>query len=325
MRRAALLLSLIVASAAWLLAAPKLSFELAVLRRDGIMIPFAAYSGHDWSAPWPPSDTSAPLPIGLNDVPKKWWGPVSPASTWTAWMIADESSRPLKIEKPQQVRVFCGGHLGVKTDYAGEPVDEREPSVPKDALVVGGSGDLKVEPIIQVSVLAPAVTDDILKTITEEFNREESLAAASFTNWGHPYSMDQRAAIPIQLESIYRFHERSQRDGEWVATYVEAIRRFPARASDRDCGLITWVRGWIIDRKGQKPDMHLSAKVTYCDREGVSFMQPLGHLSVDGENYWVYQMSSWRDEVYSVALMRPDEVRPILNVSGGGCPKAPVK
>jgi hypothetical protein len=40
-----------------------------------------------------------------------------------------------------------------------------------------------------------------------------------------------------------------------------------------------------------------------------------------GENYWVYQMSSWRDEVYTVALMRPDEVRPVVTVFGGGCPK----
>ncbi|HLJ56950.1 MAG TPA: hypothetical protein VKT77_18060 [Chthonomonadaceae bacterium] len=318
-------MSLIVASAAWLLAAPKVSFELGVLRRDGIMIPFAAYSGHDWSAPWPPSDTSAPLPIGLGDVPKKWWGPAEPGAAWTAWMLADGSSRPLKLEKPQQVRVFCGGHIGLKTDYPGEPIDEREPSVAKDALVVGGSGAVPVQPIIQVSVLAQAVSGEIVKTIAEQFNKEETLAAASFTNWWHPYSTEQREAIPIELEAIYRFREKTVRDGEWVATYVEAIRRYPAGPRDRDCGLITWGNGWIIEREGKKPEIHLTAKVTYCDREGVSFMQPLGHLSVDGDNYWVYQMSSWRDEVYTVARMRPDEVRPILHVFGGECPKAPVK
>ena len=50
-------------------------------------------------------------------------------------------------------------------------------------------------------------------------------------------------------------------------------------------------------------------------------MLPLGHLSVDGENYWVYQMSSWRDEEYTVARMHPDEARPVVSFFGGGCPK----
>jgi hypothetical protein len=290
------------------------------------MVPFAAFSGHEWSAPWPTSDTGVPLPIGLADVPKKWWGPAGPAAPWTAWMVMDGSHRPLKIEKPAQLRVFCGGHIALKTDYAGEPVDPREPSVPKDGLAIAGSGDeVTVEPVLQVSVVAPTVADLLIKTIKDDFNKAETEAATHFTNWVHPYSKTEREAMPIQLETLYRAREKTPRDGQWLVSYIEAIRRFPAGPFDRDCGLITWVRGWIIERDGKKPEMHLNAKVTYCDREGVSFMQPLGRLNVDGESYWVYQMSSWRDEIYTVALMRPDEVRPVLNVFGGGCPKDPVK
>jgi hypothetical protein len=323
-RRAVVLFSLIVSSAAWLPAAARLNFTLAVLRRDGIMIPFAAFNGHDWTAPWPTSDTAGPLPIGLDDVPKKWWGPAGPSATWTAWMVADGSSRPLKIAKLEQFRVFCGGHIGLRTDYTGEPVDEREPSVAKDALVVGSTGDkIDVEPILQVSVLAP-VAETVVKAITDDFNKAEAEAATHFTNWVHPYSKTERAAMPSTLEALYRSREKATH-GEWVVTYVEAIRRFPAGPFDRDCGLITWARGWIVERDEKKPEIHLTAKVTYCDREGVSFMQPLGQLTVDGESYWVYQMSSWRDEIYTVAHMRPEEVRPVLNVFGGGCPKDAVK
>ena len=326
MRRGAVLVSLILASAVWLPAAPKLNFELAVLRRDGILVPFAAFNGHEWSAPWPASDTAVPLPIGLDDVPKKWWGPAAPPASWTAWMILDGSERPLKLERPAQVRVFCGGHIGVKTDYVGEPVDEREPSVLKDALAVAASGDqVPVQPILQVSVIAPTIADPVLKTIGDDFNKAEAEATAHFTNWVHPYSRKEREALPIQLEALYRFQEKAPQHGEWLVSYVEAIRRFPAGAFDRDCGLITWVRGWVIERDGRKPEVHLTAKVTYCDREGVSFMQPLGHLTIDGENYWVYQMSSWRDEVYTIAHMSPEEVRPVLNVFGGECPKNAVK
>lgn len=325
MPRGVVPLLLVVSSAALLGAAPRSSFELAVLRRDGIMIPFAAFNGREWSTPWPTSDTNVPLPIGLDDVPKKWWGPVDPRAPWTASIIADGTKRPLKVEKPQQVRVFCGGHLGLQTDYTGGTVDTSEPSVPKDALAIAGGGaDVAVDPIIEVSVLAPDAAR-VVRTITDDFNTEERKGIRQFTNWVHPYSSGERAAMPIHLEALYRFRERTPGDGDWLVTYVEAIRRFPAGPFDRECGLITWARGWVIERESKKPEIHLTARVTYCDREGVSFMQPLGHLSMGGENYWVYQMSSWRDEVYTVARMRPDEVRPIVNVFGGGCPKDAVR
>jgi hypothetical protein len=324
-RPGAVLLSLIVSSAALIPAAPKLNFDLAVLRRDGIMVPFVAFNGHEWSAPWPTSDDNVTLPIALDDVPKKWWGSVPSSAAWTAWMVSDGSHQPLKLEKPAQVRVFCGGHIGVKTNYTGESVDERAPSVPKDALVVGASADaMVVDPILPISLYAPDAAR-LVKTITDDFNKQESEAATRFTNWVHPYSKRDREAMPIELEAFYRVHEKTPSHGDWIVTYVEAIRRFPAGPYDKDCGLITWVRGWMIEQEGKKPDMHLTAKVTYCDREGVAFMQPLGHLSIDGEAYWVYQMSSWRDEIYTVARVRPDEVRPIMNVFGGGCPKDAMK
>jgi hypothetical protein len=61
--------------------------------------------------------------------------------------------------------------------------------------------------------------------------------------------------------------------------------------------------------------------VTYCDRAGASFMQPLGEITVDDDIYWVFQMSSWRDEAYTVTRVRPDEVKPVVIVGGGDCPR----
>jgi hypothetical protein len=308
------LAALVVSTAALLPAAPKLTFSLGVLRRDGILIPFASFNGHDWSTPWPTSDTGVSLPIGLQDVPKSWWGPTGPAV-----MVADGSRRPLRLEKPAQVRVFCGGRVGLATDYTGgEPVDPREPTVAKDALAI--AGDVTVAPINMISLYTPDAAR-LVAAMTKEFNAQEKIAATQFTNWVHPYDAAERALVPIELEAFYRTREKTPRHGEWVLSYVEAIRRFPATPHEQGCGLITWVRGWVIERPGQTPDLHLTARVTYCDREGVAFMQPFGEISLDGENYWIYQMSSWRDEIYAIVRVRPDEVRPIVNVFGGGCPK----
>ena len=53
----------------------------------------------------------------------------------------------------------------------------------------------------------------------------------------------------------------------------------------------------------------LGARVTYCDRAEVTFMLPLGRLHVDKDIYWVYQLSSWRDELYGIARVSDDAVR----------------
>jgi hypothetical protein len=297
----------------------KPAFSLGILRRDGVLLPFAAFNGRDWTIPWPDSD-SGQLPINLDDVPKKWWGPVPPGAPWTALMTEDGTRRPLKIEKPQQVRVFCDGRLGLLTDYKGEAVDSRAPGIPKDGLAAASEPDpLPLQPIVDVSLVSPDATN-LVKSMTPAFNKQEKVAAEKFLNWGHPYSAEERTALPIELEAMYRFHEQTPR-GEWLLSFIEAIRRFPARPEDNGCGLITFVHGWVVQLPGIKPEFYLSATVTYCDREGVAFMLPLGHLSAVGENYWVYQMSSWRDEEYTVARVRPDEVRPVVSFFGGGCPK----
>ncbi|HEY2432015.1 MAG TPA: hypothetical protein VGI12_05005 [Vicinamibacterales bacterium] len=293
----------------------KSAFGLAVLRRDGVMIPFAAWNGRAWSTDWPGPGASVDLPISIADVPKRWWGAPGPAVHWTAWL--EDRPQPLALERPQQVPVFCGTHLGVKTDYRSSGADPRVPTVAKDGLAI--AGDATLLPIVNVSVHTEDAKQ-IVAAITDDFNREESTAATHFVNWQHPYGDVARREYPIELEAFYRTHEKTP-GGEWVTNYVEAVRRFPARPGDQGCGLITFVRGWVLVRDGGKPVIDLGARITYCDRADVSFMQPFGELIIDREPYWVYQLSSWRDEVYSVSRVRPDAVRPVMAVEGGTCPR----
>jgi len=291
-------------------------FGLGVLRRDGVLIPFASYNGRAWTADWPGSDTNAVLPISLADIPKRWWGAPGPMARWTAWLL-DGTSTPLTLQKPQQVRVFCGTYLGIATDHKGEGSDPRDPTVAKDGLAI--AGDAALLPITSVSVYSEDAKK-MVAAIADDFDREEKVAASRFINWQHPYGDEARTHFPIELEAFYRARETTP-SGSWVTSYVEAVRRFPARPQDRDCGLITFVRGWVIEREGRKPVIDVGARVTYCDRADVSFMQPFGRLMIDREPYWVYQISSWRDELYGVSRVRPEEVRPVMAVAGGGCPK----
>jgi hypothetical protein len=311
---AALLLTAL--AAAGLRGAERPKFSLAALRRDGVLIPFASFDGRAWGVQWPDSDVSVPLPISRDDIPKKWWGPQGPDTPWRALLPGGEA-RPLTLGKPVHAKVFCSGHPAIATDYRGGPIDPREPTVPKDALAV--SGDVKVDDIVNVSVHAPEAKR-VIALFTGEFNKEEALAATHFVAWAHPYSAAARAEFPIELEAFYRTSDSTTR-GTWKTTYVEAIRRFPPRPGDNGCGLITFVRGWITEQEGKAPVINIGARVTYCDRAEVSFMLPFGRILIDNEVYWVYQISSWRDEVYTVSRIRATEVRPVVAVAGGGCPR----
>lgn len=292
------------------------AFGLGVLRRDGVLIPFCSYNGRAWSSDWPGID-STELPISLDSVPRRWWGAPGPSARWTAFLL-DGTSRPLALKKPEHLRIFCGTHLGVQTDYqGGAAFDPRDPTIAKDGLAV--AGDATLLPITPVSIYSGDARQ-IVETLTDDFNREEKLATDRFVAWTHPYGEQERRSFPIELEAFYRARE-STPSGEWMTSYVEAVRRFPAQAGDHDCGLITFVRGWVLERAGRKPVIDIGARVTYCDRADVAFMQPFGRVLVDRESYWVYQMSSWRDELYGVSRVRPDVVRPVLAVAGGGCPK----
>ncbi len=312
---------LILLALAGVRAAERQKFTLAALRRDGVMIPFASYDGRSWSLHWPDSDLSAPLPIGRDDIPKKWWGPQGPDAPWNAFLPGGDKARPLTVGKPVHARVFCSGRPGLATDYRGGPVDPREPTVSKDGLAF--AGDVALQEIVAVSVHVPD-TRRVIAVITDEFNLQEKLAAEHFTNWAHPFWTEERKRYPIEMEALYRSTDTTSR-GTWRTTYVEAVRRFPPRPEDNGCGLITFVRGWITEADGRKPMINLGARVTFCDRADVSFMLPLARMVLDNELYWVYQISSWRDEIYAVSRIRPDGVRPVVTVAGGACPKDPLR
>jgi len=319
-KRLAASILLVALAAAGLLGAERQKFTLAALRRDGVIIPFASFDGRAWSLHWPESDLGVPLPISSADIPKKWWGPPGPDVPWTARLPGGET-RPLVLGKPVHAKVFCTGHPALATDYRGGVIDPREPTVAKDGLAI--AGDVKLEDIVTISVHAPEAKR-VIDLITDEFNKQEKLAIDHFINWSHPFWPDERKRYPIALEAFYRSAESTSR-GKWKTTYVEAIRRFPPRAADRDCGLITFVRGWIIEQEGKDPVINIGARVTYCDRAEVAFMLPFGRLLLDNDVYWVYQISSWRDEFYTVSRIRPDGVRPVVAVAGGGCPKDAVR
>jgi hypothetical protein len=271
-------------------------FLAGVLRRDGVVVPFASFDGKDWTAPWPASTRLVEIPIGPDSVPRKWWGKSGPVEQMTAWV--DGMNRgPLTINKLATTPVMCETQLGLASSY--QPPQPAPPLLvqpfPKDGLAVSGSQ--AVEPIETLS----ASSSDWGPTVAllgEPFDKAEEEAVDAFTAWTHPVRREDRRKLPIELEAMYR---APMDEPGWTASYVEAVRRYPPGPGDDDCGLVTSARGWIIAGPDGKRTFRLTARVTYCDRRGVVYMLPLGLFKARGRTYWAYQLSGYGREAYVIA------------------------
>lgn len=296
-------------------AAPPAPFLVAVLRRDGIVSPFAAFDGKNWSAPWPGELRWTEIPLGLESVPAKWWGKGGPIERMAAW-VDGESRGALRLARPNVVRPMCEARLGVTSDYQSrEPVPP--PIVqpfPKDGLAV--SGGQRVEAIEVVARDNP----DRIKLATllaRPFDTAEDTAADAFTQWKHPVGREDRRKRPIQIEALYR---AAMDESGWTAYYVEAIRDYPPGAADQQCGLVTSGSGWILVGPDGKSHAKVGARVTYCDRRGAIYMLPLGVFKLHDRSYWAYQLSGYGQEGYAIARPQPKVVMQHVFYSAGECP-----
>jgi hypothetical protein len=286
---------------------------IAVLRRDGLMLPFAAFRGTRWQMPWPQGVRALELPINVASIPERWWGGWTPEG-WQAWLL-DGTTRELALVAPQMFQVHCAPRVGVRTDHMPReplPFFRVEP-FPKDGLAV--TAGLRVEP---VATVGPAEGDwsQLAVSLLEDFDRVETAEISMLSSvWKHPVGRDRRSQVPVQIESWYR---TALDDGSMVS-YIEAARKYPPGPDDEECGLETLFSGWVTHEKGrERPRAELGARITYCDRVGATFMRPFGRIRVAERIYWIAQVAGPETEWYIVAQLAPGRLRYVAEYFAGG-------
>lgn len=287
---------------------------VAVLRRDGIALPFAAFDGDRWTMKWPAQLTALDIPATLAAIPPSWWGG-DPPQRWRAWRAAGGPGNPIEVTAPTVYPQHCRPRLGLRTSYKSpEPLPPVgiEPH-PKDGLAISGGATL--EPIESVDPRAwPALT----MTLLDALNRVEDttvLKVRRGAGWNHPLSGEERRKLPIRLEAWYR--APAVEAGETVS-YIEAVRQVPPGADDQGCGLETFFSGWVRHRgDAVVSPITVQGRVAYCDRVGVQHIFPFGRLTLEGKMFWIYQLSGWDSEWYDVTQVSPGKVRDVLEVFGG--------
>jgi hypothetical protein len=289
-------------------------FVLGVLRRDGVLLPFASFDGRRWSTPWP-ADLRQELPITLESVPDRWWGRASRPASMTLWSEGTDMG-VVAFDRPATIPIMCSSRIVLRTDYTSKqplPPPFEQP-YPKDGLAISGSVPLHRIPAIAPESGEWMATPGVIRT---EFNRLEDTAASTFIDWRHPVHRTVRHQMPIKVEALYRVPMDEE---GWAAYYVEAVREYSPGPEDEGCGLVTFVSGWIRLPEQGRPLMDLHARVTYCDRRGAAYMLPLGAIRIDGRHFWIYQISGHDREWYVITRPARRSIEIHAEYQAGYCP-----
>lgn len=291
-------------------------FSLAVLRRDGVLIPFAVHRSGKWTNAWPPAGRLVEMPITIDDVPDDWWGKTAPTMTWTFWPL-EGSPSPVRATAPIRYQAQCMPGVGLRTDYKPDrPVPPGfERPFPKDGLAA--SGPVKIEKIATLDERAPEWSD-FERRAAEAFTKAENRAISAYSGWTHPTPRQARARTPLKIEALYRAPVRDAGD----LYYMEASRRYVDPKQKDGCDLVTFGGGWIRPWKPARDVFDLGASITYCDRADAEFLFPLGMIRMDGRpTVWVVQIAGWFHERYVVIETTRERNRVVVEVYGGGCPR----
>jgi hypothetical protein len=207
-------------------------FTLAVVRRDSIAIPFATYDGKRWKNSWPSPETRVTAPIGLADVPKRWWTGRDPVMKWTLWPLdpSDGASRTLETIGPTWFPAHCQQSLGLRTTFSTRealPPLHLQP-YPKGGLAVAGTAD--IAPIEIVDIASSPLVDALARTLVKGVYDEETKLVKNYIRaspgWTHPYTDDERKETPFRIEAMYKV---ARGLGDRDVYYYEGLKHYAVR------------------------------------------------------------------------------------------------
>jgi hypothetical protein len=295
---------------------------IAVIRGDGVLIPIVTRTGTKWSLSWPVPAKSADVPLGLDGIPKRWWGKPGPTTTWHAWQI-DGSTSDVVAERPTWYLAHCQQGVGLLTSLTARPPIPPPTVQPYPKLGLASSAPLpfqRIEPLDQSAPIWKAVVDAVTLAVTKA---EGQMTTVGMMRIGggpppHPIPKAERDKVPTRIEALYR---APVGDGRFLY-YVEATKRYgmpplpadqksPARTPQSGCSLMTFARAWFIGGPENEPSAltipSLTARVAACDYGDVMLMLPLAAIADSGEPVWIVQFSSWDTEAFAVMRWDPEK------------------
>lgn len=270
-------------------------FGLAVVRADGILMPFAEFDRGKWRSVWSGTERRGyALPITVKDIEKTWWRHIDPASEWLLWR-QPAVSEVLAVTGLQTVRTPCGAEAGLTTNHkaAGDTPPADVVPFPKVGLATTAAIDFV--PIADLP-RASAEFEQVRQRVADAFDDLETDELYRM-HWAHPIRSRDRRRAPVTIKTV--LHTSGSR-----FYYVEATRSYadpdpPADAPP--CGLVTYVAGFFWrNSRGDLTPVGMNTLVSYCHLEEARYFWPLGSFREQGKTYWAVQSAGWNGEGYAV-------------------------
>ena len=287
---------------------PSERFGVGMLRRDGIIIPFAAWDGKSWSAHWPKPALDLTVPVSVSSVPSRWWGPTGPLDTW---QVATASVTTLvRVVQPDWVDIHCARQIGLRTEYRASqpPPSPTVQPYPKDGLAIAPP-----HPVDRIDIL-PVAGDEmrrLLPEVQKSFNEAERKTE---DRYGHPIARRAREGIEPTIEAAYSWGRTPR------VYYVEATRTYRELGQFiGECAGVGFGTGWFLgDTSGIRP-VTMKVDVLNCSRDYGSYMLPLGVMRLNDRTFWLAQFSGYDHERYVVLEAKEHAVDIVINTWGGAC------
>jgi hypothetical protein len=285
------------------------AFTLGVLRRDGAIIPFAAFGGKRWSSDWPgpqaPQYTQ--VPINLASVPRGWWGDAGILDEWQLWPAAGGDPRTIRVTQPDWVDAHCLHQIVLKTDYrsfVAAPAMSEQP-YPKVGLAIAPP-----MPLERVEVIAAGGSraESLATGLQQQFNRAELDTDRRF---GHPTPRRVREPLQPTIEALYAFGAAP------TFYYIEASRGYRGMVEE-ECRT-AFATGWFTRDGDTVKWLDLVVDLLPCNKYGATYMLPFGVIRAAGRVFWIAQYAGWDHERYVVIELKKKTVQAVVSAWGGGC------
>jgi hypothetical protein len=298
------------------------SFTLAVLRQDGVLIPFATFDGQ-WRNHWPEPRPAFEVPIALDDVDRSWWPDQRPQVQWALW-LPDGRQQPLTALGPAWIRAQCLANIGLRTDYRHPDLVAPPDAAPYPKVGLAIAATEGLNPIVEPVAILDEDSDDwrrLRPLVTRALDAAESQAIKR-AGFKHPYSVRERMGTPVSLEALYRAPAATPGTFVYLMEFARRhLEKDPGKMQDPPCDLITYASAWVFwgTTGPERPTVH--AVVTDCYRWNATFALPLGVLrGADRRPVWVIQGSGWGHEAYAILDGEvSSRTESLWYTSGGSC------
>ncbi|MGE5361745.1 MAG: hypothetical protein ACM3NQ_22230 [Bacteroidales bacterium] len=302
---------------------PDRRFTLAVMRRDGILVPFASYDNGHWYNRWPLPSDDPEVPLSLAAVPPDWWGIEGTNSSWTLW-TPDGKARQVKVTGTLAFDAHCMTNVGLNTDYKSmapaPPLEQHH--YPKDGLAI--TGTIPIEPVV-----VSEASDSMWKSLEQMLRPNINYAEVGLLR-GLPLTDARFRLTPNGDPSIQRVAPKLEVvvaaagiKPETLTVYFEATKRYEASDTTvaRPCGAVTFVSGWVHRAAAGQGllDNNVQSRLTDCTQWNVDFRTPLGVVRIAGKPFWIMQVARWGGEAYEVVEIGDNRTTVVMSTAGGWC------